>query len=81
MPLLRAANTGISAAFDARGHELARLGMQQMGILAVTLPAALPPPLHARVGLWLPFGAGILAVIAGFAARKTRRISNLEAVL
>ena len=31
LPLMRAANTGISAAFDARGHELARLGMQQTG--------------------------------------------------
>lgn len=73
LPLLRAANTGISAAFDSRGHELARLGMQQMGILPVRLPGALPPPLYARAGLWLPFGAGILAVIAGFLAGKTRR--------
>ena len=31
LPLLRAANTGISAAFDACGHELGRLGMQTDG--------------------------------------------------
>jgi apolipoprotein N-acyltransferase len=73
LPLLRAANTGISAAFDARGHELARLGMQQTGLLSVRLPAALPPPLYAKAGLWLPFGAGILALIAGIVAGKTGR--------
>ena len=38
LPLLRAANTGISAAFDARGHELGRIGMQATGTLAVALP-------------------------------------------
>ena len=42
LPLLRAANTGISAAFDARGHELGRIDMQTTGTLAVTLPGALP---------------------------------------
>ncbi len=40
LPLLRAANTGISAAFDARGRELGRLDMQQTGTLAVALPGA-----------------------------------------
>ena len=53
LPLLRAANTGISAAFDARGHELSRIGMQKSGTLSVLLPAALPPTLYARFGLWL----------------------------
>ena len=40
LPLLRAANTGITAAFDARGHELARLERATAGALVVPLPAA-----------------------------------------
>ncbi|MFL5284215.1 MAG: apolipoprotein N-acyltransferase, partial [Rhodopila sp.] len=78
LPLLRAANTGISVGFDARGHEMARLGMQQTGFLPVRLPAALPAPIYARVGLWLPFGTGILAMIAGFVVGKTRRNIKYE---
>ncbi|MFL5252744.1 MAG: apolipoprotein N-acyltransferase [Rhodopila sp.] len=78
LPLLRAANTGISVGFDARGHEMARLGMQQTGFLPVRLPAALPAPIYARVGLWLPFGTGILAMIAGFVVGKTRRNIKCE---
>jgi apolipoprotein N-acyltransferase len=76
LPLVRAANTGISAAFDPRGHELARLGLQQTGVLPVRLPAALPQPFYAKAGLWLPGGAAILVLIVGFAARKTRRSRN-----
>jgi apolipoprotein N-acyltransferase len=69
LPLLRAANTGISAAFDARGHELARLGMEHTGTLEVELPAALPATLFARGGLLIP---GLLALgflLAGLAPR------------
>src|SRR5271166_3457314 len=73
LPLVRAANTGISAAFDARGHELARLGLQQTGFLPVRLPAALPVPFYARAGLWLPGGAAMLLLIVSLAARRTRR--------
>ena len=61
LPLLRAANTGISAAFDAFGHEVGRLGMEQTGVLVVKLPPALPPPLFAAFGLLIP---GVLAVTA-----------------
>jgi apolipoprotein N-acyltransferase len=76
LPLLRAANTGISAAFDARGHELARLGMQQTGFLPVRLPAAIALPFYPRVGLWLPCGAAMLLIIVSIAARITRQRGN-----
>jgi apolipoprotein N-acyltransferase len=70
LPLLRAANTGISAAFDARGHELGRLGMQQTGTLVVALPAALPATPFARYGLWLPGISATVALGAGLMARR-----------
>ena len=60
LPLLRAANTGISAAFDSRGHELGRIGLNQAGTLPIALPGALPATVFARYGLWLP---GLLAAI------------------
>ena len=61
LPLLRAANTGISAAFDANGRELARLELDREGTLDVRLPGKLPPPPFARLGLVIP---GLLACTA-----------------
>jgi apolipoprotein N-acyltransferase len=65
LPLLRAANTGISAGFDGRGQELGRLGLQTTGILSVRLPAPLAIPIYAQVGLGLPGGLAVLAIIIG----------------
>jgi apolipoprotein N-acyltransferase len=70
LPLLRAANTGISAAFDARGHEIGRIDMQQTGTLVVALPRPLPETLFARFGLWLPGIAGVAALGAGLIAGR-----------
>ena len=39
LPLMRAANTGISAAFDARGHELGAVDMQTDRHAGRALPA------------------------------------------
>jgi len=69
LPLVRAANTGISAAFDARGHELARMDMLQTGVLMVTLPSPLPETLYARLGLWLPTLLSTVALAFGVAPR------------
>lgn len=71
LPLMRAANTGISAAFDAHGHELARLGMQETGTLTVGLAPPLPETLFARFGLWLPAIAGLVALGLGLMARRS----------
>jgi apolipoprotein N-acyltransferase len=81
LPLLRAANTGISAEFDPRGHELARLGMDRAGVLVVDLPPALPPTLFARLGLRIPAMIGVVALGFGLIAPggvvfRTRRWKN-----
>ena len=70
LPLLRAANTGISAAFDARGHEIGRLDLQITGFLPIRLPAALPPPFYTHNGLLLPAALSVLALIAGLTRRS-----------
>ncbi len=63
LPLIRAANTGISAIFDAHGHEISRLGMGQTGVLTAPLPRALPITYFGRFGLTVP-GLLAMAVLA-----------------
>lgn len=54
LPVARAANTGISIAYDGFGHELGRLGWNKTNSLVVALPAALPAPLFAQYGKAIP---------------------------
>jgi apolipoprotein N-acyltransferase len=72
LPLMRAANTGITAGFDAFGRELGRLGVGQAGVLVLKLPPALPPTMFAQLGLALPIGLAVLVLVlaAGLARRK-----------
>ena len=48
LPLVRAANNGISAVFDPLGRVLGWIGMNEKAVLDSALPAALPPPPYAR---------------------------------
>jgi apolipoprotein N-acyltransferase len=50
LPLVRAANTGISAVIDPFGRVVARLGLGLEGVLDSGLPAAIPPTPYARIG-------------------------------
>ena len=49
LPLVRAANTGISAVIDPSGRIVARLGLGIEGVLDANLPSALPPTVYARL--------------------------------
>ena len=50
LPLVRAANTGISAVIDPLGRIVAQLGLGLEGVLDSPLPAAIPPTPYARAG-------------------------------
>ena len=63
LPLVRAANSGISAVFDAFGRQTARLGLLKRGVLLAALPGALPRTVFARLGLWAPFGLATLLLL------------------
>nr|WP_256476137.1 apolipoprotein N-acyltransferase [Siccirubricoccus soli] len=65
LPLARAAQTGISALFDARGERLLMLPLDVKGVVAGPLPGALPPTPFARFGLALPLSLALLAVALG----------------
>jgi apolipoprotein N-acyltransferase len=50
LPVVRAANTGISAVIDPLGRMVARLGLGVEGVLDSSLPSAIPPTIYARSG-------------------------------
>jgi len=73
LPLVRAANTGISAVVDGYGRVTARLGLGREGVLDAALPAALAPTPFARFGE-VPL-AGLLIVVfaVGCLSGRSRR--------
>jgi len=50
LPVVRAANTGISAVIDPLGRMVARLGLGVEGVLDSSLPSAIQPTIYARSG-------------------------------
>lgn len=70
LPVLRAANTGISAIIDARGQVLTSVPLNTIGTIDGVLPGSLPPTLYARSGDWpmvlflLGLGTGLLLLTA-----------------
>jgi apolipoprotein N-acyltransferase len=71
LPLVRAANTGISAVVDPVGRIIARLGLGVEGVLDAALPAAIAPTIYARIGD-IP-AAVVVAVAILFAVRRRSR--------
>ncbi|MFD0978964.1 apolipoprotein N-acyltransferase [Tropicimonas aquimaris] len=72
VPLVRAANTGVSAAFDPYGRPIAQLPLETSGFVDARLPAALAPTPYARFGDLPVFGV-VLALALGIAAIGRRR--------
>lgn len=66
LPMVRVANTGVSAVIDAKGRITHQIPLNAAGFLDAPRPVALPPTLYARTGDWpvlvLLFALGIVAI-------------------
>jgi apolipoprotein N-acyltransferase len=76
-PVVQAALTGDSAAFDARGRQIAWLGQSQHGVVTVrlALPSASARTFYDSHGDYVPWAATVVAVLSAlmlvFLRRKT----------
>ena len=62
LPMVRVANTGVSAMIDAQGRIRGKIALNTAGYLDVALPPAAPPTVYSRFGDWPLLALLILAM-------------------
>ncbi len=72
LPLIRAANTGISAIIDPYGRVLAELPLGTEGVLDGGLPQTIPPPVFARFPFVSAFSVWIVVLAMALFRRGGR---------
>jgi apolipoprotein N-acyltransferase len=72
LPVIRAANSGISAVVDPYGRVLASLPLGKEGVLDAALPNAIAPPVFAPYGKALVIGLILCCWFAALVARSAR---------
>jgi apolipoprotein N-acyltransferase len=74
LPMVRVANTGVTAVYDARGRTTATAEFGIATFLDTALPAPLPATIYARFGEW-----PVLLLLAGLSLGLIRRRKPLDA--
>ncbi len=79
LPMVRAANTGISVVVDPWGRVQARLGLGETGVLDAALPKPLAATVFARARWWPVILAGVacLLIMLVMEGRARRRHSDV----
>jgi apolipoprotein N-acyltransferase len=70
LPLVRAANSGISAVVDGLGRTIAELPLGADGVLDAPLPVARPPTVYARYGAFAPAAMGLFCLALCLVLRR-----------
>lgn len=78
LPLVRAANTGISAVIDPFGRIMDSLPLGRRGVIDARLPAALDPPPFARLGSLASGGVGALALLLALLLGRVGRAAPVR---
>ncbi|MCR4283463.1 MAG: apolipoprotein N-acyltransferase [Bauldia sp.] len=74
LPLVRAANTGISGIVDAHGREIAGLDLGRIGAVDGPLPAALPPTPYGRFGDFIFLALVVATFLTAVSGKIYRKI-------
>jgi apolipoprotein N-acyltransferase len=69
LPVVRAANTGISAVIDAYGRVRAQIGLGERGVIDADLPEIAPPTPYGQFGIILEITALVVAAVSWLACR------------
>ena len=78
IPLLRSANTGISAVIDSYGRIVDRLALDSAGFIDAALPPALKPTTYSRTGDWPALLLCLLLVAGGVASGLRNQVQKDE---
>jgi apolipoprotein N-acyltransferase len=70
LPMVRVANTGVSAMIDPYGRIVASLPLNSHGALDVALPAAHAATVYARFSDWLLFGMLTFVTLGGYLVQR-----------
>jgi apolipoprotein N-acyltransferase len=70
LPVVRAANTGISAVIDAYGRVPAEVGLGEKGLIDAVLPKVGPKTFFVRAGIALEISVLALALVGWLACRR-----------
>ncbi len=73
LPMIRAANTGISAVIDGLGRVVAQLPLGVEGVLDSGLPVARPPTFYSRFGIVTPLALWMVFLIISLVSKRRAR--------
>lgn len=79
-PMVHAAVSGVSAVFDAEGHQLVRLGNHETGVWVADVPVVTGRTPYVRAGDWVPVMCILALLAAAMVAglRGARRPARLD---
>jgi apolipoprotein N-acyltransferase len=72
LPIVRAANSGISGVIDPYGEVRVRLDLDRRGYIDAALPTAIPPTVYSRAGAFILAGLFLLCVAAALCPLSKR---------
>lgn len=72
LPIVRAANSGISAVIDPFGRVTASMPLGYDGVLVAPIPQAQPETVYARLGLIFPFSLSIVGLLIGLIGQHAK---------